>query len=297
MTAREPARRGALRILSLSVSIAVAGAALAAGEGGAGEDPVPAPAPSRARSPQTIRVGPLPVVTFLDPDFDLDAVASSGLAVRFETSGDCAVRGRSVHAVSAGKCTITVSQPGDERWLPAPDVVLRLSIGKAEQKLRLREPRGVRYLDPELEMEATSSSGLPVVLVASGDCEIDGERGTSVRLLGAGRCAVQASQPGDSNFTAAQIAEVGFEIARADQSIVFRLPSPLVRGTEVQLAATASSGLPVRFEASGSCWVVGTVLHATTEGSCTVNAYQPGDRNYNAAPTAALTVWVVPLLQ
>ncbi len=293
---RETVRRTALRVLSLSVSFALSGALAAAGVEGRREEPAPTPAPSGARRPQTIRVGRLPVVTFLDPDFALDAEASSGLPLRYEASGDCALRGSMVHAVSAGRCTITVSQPGDERWLAAPDVELRLSIGKAEQKLGLREPRGVKYLDPDVEMEATSSSGLPVVLVAAGACEVDGGRGTAAHILGAGRCSVQALQPGDSNFTAAQIVEVSFDIARAGQAITFHLPSPLVRGTEVQLAASATSGLPVRFEASGSCWVVGTVLHATTEGSCTVNAGQPGDRNYDAAPAVALTVWVVPLL-
>lgn len=291
-------RRSARGICPLLLSVALAGTLPCHAAELRREAPPPATIPGGGgRSPQTIRVGPLPVVSYLDPDFALDAEASSGLPLRLEASGDCTVRGSKVHAVSAGRCSITVSQPGNENWQAAPALELRLPIGKAEQKLRLREPRDVRYLDPDVEMEATSSSGLPVVLVASGDCEVDGDRGTAAHILGAGRCTVQALQPGDSNFTAAQIVEVGFDIARADQAITFRLPSPLIRGTEVQLAARATSGLPVRFEASGSCWVVGTVLHATTEGSCTVNADQPGDRNYRAAPTVALNVWVVPLLQ
>lgn len=271
-------------MLGVLLALAQAAAGLAA------PPPPPTPTPSDSRTPQEIRVSRLPDVSFLDPDFDLEATASSGLPVRFSASGDCTVRGSKVHLVSAGRCSITASQPGDAKFQPAPDVTLRLPIGKAEQKIQLKVPKGARYLDPDFEVDASASSGLPLVLVAFGACEVNG---TDLHLLGAGRCTVQALQPGDDNFIAAQVVEESFDIARAGQSIGFRLPSPLVRGNDLQLAAASSSGLPVRFEAYGACLVVGSVLRLTGEGSCTVNADQEGNRNFEAAQTVTRTVSVI----
>src|SRR5207244_3813711 len=48
------------------------------------------------------------------------------------------------------------------------------------------------------------------------------------------------------------------------------------------VTATASSGLPVSFAASGSCSVNAGTIHLTGAGSCTITASQSGDSNYNA---------------
>src|SRR5262249_5346969 len=50
------------------------------------------------------------------------------------------------------------------------------------------------------------------------------------------------------------------------------------------VSATASSGLPVSFTASGTCSVTGSTVHIVHAGSCTITASQPGDGNWNPAP-------------
>ena len=50
------------------------------------------------------------------------------------------------------------------------------------------------------------------------------------------------------------------------------------------LTASATSGLPVSFSASGACSVSGTTLTITGAGSCSIIASQAGDSTYNAAP-------------
>ena len=302
--------RGAL--LALSLSIALTGPAPAAGtfavrlappeqEVGPGREAIrfdqgPAsdsgPLPSTGQTPQTIRIRPLPAPTYLDPDFDVDATATSALPVHLTASGDCAVKGSTVHLLSAGKCSITASQPGDSRYQAAPDVEIRLAIGKAEQTIRLPKPSFKAFLDPDFDLGATANSGLPVVLVATGDCEVNG---SIARILGAGTCSVSALQPGDSSFTAARIVDVTFAIARADQTIDFRLSGPLYRNTDFRLTASATSSLPVRFDAYGTCWVSGSVLHLLADGICTVTADQAGSKNFNPAPTVTKTVTVLPI--
>jgi hypothetical protein len=54
-------------------------------------------------------------------------------------------------------------------------------------------------------------------------------------------------------------------------------------------SATASSGLPVSFSASGSCFFFGGVVYITSGGFCTVTASQPGGLNFNPAPDVSRT--------
>ena len=54
-------------------------------------------------------------------------------------------------------------------------------------------------------------------------------------------------------------------------------------------SATASSGLPVSFSVSGACILLNGVVYATSGGSCTVTASQPGGLNFNPAPDVSRT--------
>ena len=55
------------------------------------------------------------------------------------------------------------------------------------------------------------------------------------------------------------------------------------------LSATASSGLPVTFAASGECTVASATVHIVGAGSGTVTAQQAGNASYNPAPDAPQT--------
>src|SRR5262249_48923134 len=73
------------------------------------------PLPGSKQS-QTITFAALPGRTFGDPDFTVNATASSGLPVSFSASGNCTVTGSTVDIQAAGSCTITASQAGDATW-------------------------------------------------------------------------------------------------------------------------------------------------------------------------------------
>ena len=80
---------------------------------------------------QTIVFGALENKVLGDPDFAVNATASSGLAVSFAATGQCTVTGTTVHISGAGLCTITASQAGDINFNPAPEVQQSFTIANA----------------------------------------------------------------------------------------------------------------------------------------------------------------------
>lgn len=65
------------------------------------------------------------------------------------------------------------------------------------------------------------------------------------------------------------------------------LANRIIGETAFTISATATSGLPVSFSASGACSVSGTTVQITSVGSCTITATQAGDDTY--APAAPVT--------
>jgi hypothetical protein len=99
--------------------------------------------------------------------------------------------------------------------------------------------------------------------------------------------------PANTNAYAMVTAMVSLNVQMANQMITFAAISNLVVEVPQQLAATASSGLPVSFSVvSGPATVLGNVLTATNAGTVVVAAAQVGNTNYNAAPVVTETVTV-----
>jgi hypothetical protein len=68
------------------------------------------------------------------------------------------------------------------------------------------------------------------------------------------------------------------------QSITFDPLADRVYGDPAfDLSATASSGLPVNYTASGTCEVLGVTVTITAAGSCSVTAHQAGNDSYEPA--------------
>src|SRR5438477_235661 len=146
--------------------------------------------------------------------------------------------------------------------------------------------------DPDFNISATASSGLPVSFTATGNCTVDGPplQPAFVHLTGAGSCTITASQPGDANYNAAANIDRTFSIAKANQTITFNaLANKTFGDADFNVSATASSGLSVSFTATGNCTVSGNTVHLTGAGACTITASQAGDANYNAATNVPQT--------
>ena len=75
-----------------------------------------------------------------------------------------------------------------------------------------------------------------------------------------------------------------FHYIKRGQTITFEPLTDKPGGPPFKVSATASSGLPVRFSASGSCTVSDDTVTLTGPGTCKITASQSGDANYFRAP-------------
>ena len=83
---------------------------------------------------------------------------------------------------------------------------------------------------------------------------------------------------------------VSIRLGYCGQKIIFGALSDKIYGdADFNIRATASSGLPVSFRASGNCTVSANLVHLTGAGECTITASQAGDSNYLAAPDVPQT--------
>ena len=113
-------------------------------------------------------------------------------------------------------------------------------------------------------------------------------------LTGAGSCTITAGQPGGANWNAAADVSQMFTINKMPQSVTFSpLRTRAVSNPPFTVSATATSGLPVSFSATGSCSVSGTTVALSGVGNCTITTSQPGDANWGAAANVPQTFAIV----
>jgi len=169
----------------------------------------------------------------------------------------------------------------------AEDVHGILVVEQAGQTVSFAPLADKAFGTADFTVDANASSGLPVAFAADGDCTV---AGSTVHLTGAGTCMITASQAGNGNYAAAKDVAHTFGISKAAQTISFApLPDEPFGSDDFTLDATASSGLPVAFAADGDCAIAGATVHLTGAGSCTITASQPGNDNYQAAPSVDRT--------
>ena len=83
---------------------------------------------SIAKANQTINFGALADKQVSDPDFPVNATATSGLTVSFTASGQCTITANTVHITGPGSCTVTAAQGGDANFNAAPSVPQTFAI-------------------------------------------------------------------------------------------------------------------------------------------------------------------------
>ena len=91
-------------------------------------------------------------------------------------------------------------------------------------------------------------------------------------------------------------AQSGGEIAKETQTISFsELPVKTLESASFELAATASSGLPVIYTSSNTAvaTISGSTVTLHSAGTTEIAANQPGDETYSAAPQVARTLKVI----
>lgn len=128
---------------------------------------------------QTITFDPLPIKTSVDPDFTLNATASSGLPVSYVSLDPsvATVSGNTVTIVGPGTTVIRASQPGDGTIGAAAEVDQTLTVNPYDQRITL-----------ELQPVVSNALISPVDMAHAGDGSnrlfIAEQRGT-VRIIDA----------------------------------------------------------------------------------------------------------------
>jgi Subtilase family len=249
---------------------------------------------SAARDPQTITFtsGAPASATVGGPTYSVSAAASSGLAVSLFSGAPsvCLVEGTTVSFIGSGMCTIDANQPGDRRYAPAPVAQQWFAVGPSSQLLEFTSPApsaatvgGVSY-----GVSVAASSGLPVLL-SSRTPSVCSMEGSTVSFIAVGTCTIDANQPGDLSYEPASEVRQSFAVSAGSQLITFTSsPSdmPTVGGPAYPVSASATSGLSVLLSSRtpSVCLVEGSTARFIAAGTCTIDANQPGNSNYDAAP-------------
>jgi hypothetical protein len=249
-----------------------------------------------SKAAQTITFNSLPAKTFTDAAFTLSATASSGLSIAYVSSDQtvATVNGNIVTIAGAGSTTITASQSGNGNYFPAADVNQILSVAKADQSITFNNLPAKVFTDAPFDLQATSSSGLPISY-SSSDPAVASVSGNTVTLVGAGTANITASQSGNTNYNAATPVTNTLLVSKADQVITFNsLPAKTYDDAPFSLSATSSSGLGITYMSSNQAvaTVSGNMISIVGAGSTTITASQAGDGNYNPATDVNQTLLV-----
>jgi|GEM_PF-3145761 len=272
-------------------------------QAGQGGDATYAPAPTVSQSfnvalatgntPQTITFPAIAPQAVGNAPIALAATASSGLPVSYTVlSGPGQVSGNILTVGEKGTVTIQANQTGDATYSPAPPVTQSFTVGGTAASLTAQTitfpPIAAQaFGSPSFTLNASASSGLAVsYVVLSGPAAVSGN---AVTLTGAGSVTIQANQAGSSTYAAAPAVSQSFSVSQASQTITFPAISSQTTGNALTLNATASSGLAIAYAVvSGPATVSGnTVTFTGSAGTVVIQASQPGNANYTAAPAVS----------
>jgi photosystem II stability/assembly factor-like uncharacterized protein len=249
-----------------------------------------------SKATQTITFNQPAAMSVTSDTQTLTATSSAGgsypISFASADSGICAIESGSViRVVSAGTCSITASQAGDDTYTAAASVVKTFVIGKLAQAINFNQPNAMTMTSADQLLSATSNAtgaySVSYQSTTTGVCTISASGADRfVHVIAPGTCSITASQPGDAKYAAATSVVKTLVVARIAQSISFTAPEgmTMTSGDQV-LNATSSAGgsYQVRFTSTTTsvCKVEnGNTLRAVTAGTCSVVASQPGDTRY-----------------
>jgi hypothetical protein len=219
----------------------------------------------------------------------------------------CAVSGSTVSFSATGPCTIDANQAGSASYEPAPQAQQSFTVSAGTQAITFTSaaPSSATAGGPAYNVKAAGgASGNPVTftvdLASTSVCTISG---STVSFVGTGTCTVDANQAGNADYAPAAQAQQSFAVGRGAQTITFRSVRPssaTVNGpTYTVLAAGGESQNPVTFTidpaSSSVCTISGSTVSFVGTGTCTIDANQAGNSDYEPAHQAqqSFTVAVV----
>ena len=201
-----------------------------------------------------------------------------------------------VSFVHPGTCVIDANQPGDATYDPAPQVQQSFAVGKGSQAIAFTSsaPSSAVVGGPTYDVTAKGGdSGNAVIFtIGAGSASVCSIAGSSVSFTAVGTCTIDANQAGNDDWTAALQKQQSFAVGKGTQSISFTSTAPtsaVVGGPTYEVTATGgASGKPVILSIATAsavvCSLSGSTVSFNGAGTCTIDANQAGDADWNAAP-------------
>ena len=256
---------------------------------------------------QTITFTTLSNASLTAGTYELNATASSGLAVSFASSDNTVaeVSGTTLTLKTGGSITITASQGGNGIYLAAPDATQSLSViddTQQAQTITWSQSLGSRAFGvADLNLTASSNANLPITYISSDSSIASIVNGTFLQVVGAGNATITATQAGNGQYQAASAVIKTVTVTKANQTIVTNggsssLPNLTMDNGDFEFAPTLQSvktgtttatGLALSYASSSSAVIEvtsgGTRLKPKGDGTATITVTQNGDSTYNAA--------------
>ncbi len=240
---------------------------------------------------QSITFSPLSDVTYGDADIDPGASSSSGLAVSYSSDNTAvaSIVNDKIHLAGAGSASITASQPGDNEYEPATDVLQTITVNKADLTFTADDKTRV-YNTPNPGFSYTitgfvnseTESVLDVLPAASS---------TAIQSTETGTYPITITGGNDNNYNYLFVPGL-LTITKGDQVITFNTyPQKLLVKDTYTLVATSTSDLPVTYESLDTdiATVSGDKVTGISNGNARLRAYNAGDQNYNAGEAQVTT--------
>ncbi|MGD0830537.1 MAG: Ig-like domain repeat protein [Terracidiphilus sp.] len=244
---------------------------------------------------QTINFPAITLPQYALTNVTLTAAATSGLSISYTsvTPSICTVSGATASLLLPGQCIVHAAQSGNLTYASAPTVSVSFPVQRAQQTISFPAPTTPQLALTQTTLAATATSGLAISYSSSTPsvCTVSG---STASLLTPGACVVQATQAGNSLYSAAPPNTLSFTVSTAAQSITFTPVANQIAGSSVNLVATASSGLAVSFASltPTMCTVAGSTASMLTAGECVIHATQGGNSFYSNAPTVSQDIFI-----
>lgn len=205
----------------------------------------------------------------------------------------CSVAATTVSVLSAGTCTLTANQAGNALYIAAPQLTVNVVVNKGLQTIYFGFIEDKTLANSPVALVANASSGLAVAFASTTpkSCTVS-ETSVTLNANGDGICTISADQPGNSNFNAATQVTSFFNIGRTAQTITFvPLANKQIGTAPFSIGTTATSALAVALTSATTsvCSVSGVTVTLLAIGTCTINADQAGNGNFNAATQVSQT--------
>ncbi|GAL84278.1 endoglucanase-like protein [Sporocytophaga myxococcoides] len=220
------------------------------------------------------------------PPFALDVTATSGLPVSFVSSNSAVatISGNILTIVGAGTTTITASQAGNDKYMPAPSQTATLTVTKAKQYIEgtLYYPKVAS--DAPFTLDAVATSGLPLTFTAIHP-SVASVSGNTVTILKAGGALFEVTQEGNGIYEPARN-EIYVYTTKATQTISgLSNMNKGISDAPFTLTGKSSSGLPLTYSISDPyvASVSGNTITIHGAGEVIITASQSGNDTYKAA--------------